>query len=123
MEANFNKKSEKKEPDIVFSKTIVAGKRVYYIDVKRNKNGDLFVTITESKKILTGDDLHPVYYEKHKVFLYKEDFGKFLTALEETITYAIENNTMDTAQNRKKDEEENHPDEDEDNPIRLKIDF
>ena len=123
MKEAYNKKGDEKEPDIVFSKTIVAGKRVYYIDVKKNKRGDLFVTITESKKIVTGNDLHPVYYEKHKVFLYKEDFEKFLSALEEAITYAKENNTLDVIPNQKGGNEENYFSGDEDDPIRLKIDF
>ena len=123
MKEIYSKNGLGKEPDIVFSKTVVAGKRIYYIDVKRNKKSELFITITESKKILSEQDPQSVYYEKHKVFLYKEDFEKFLSALEETITYAKENNMPDVIPNQKEGNGENHSDGNEDNPIRLKIDF
>ncbi|MBT3422526.1 MAG: DUF3276 family protein [Bacteroidetes bacterium] len=73
-----------KRPDEVYSKRIRAGKkRTYFIDVKTTKNDDYYLTITESKR----DFKHPNYYIKHKIFLYKEDFNKFLTALQETIDH------------------------------------
>jgi hypothetical protein len=73
-----------KRPDEVYSKRIRAGrKRTYFMDVKTTKNNDYYLTITESKR----DFKHPNYYIKHKIFLYKEDFNKFLTALTETIDH------------------------------------
>ena len=63
------------EKDMIFSKVIKAGSRVYYFDVKKSKKEDLYITITESKRISTKDDMIPKY-EKHKLFLYKEDFEK-----------------------------------------------
>ena len=64
-----------KEKDIVFSKSIKAGKRIYYVDVKRNRKDELFIAVTESKKVVSGDaDSPAVTYEKHKIFLYQEDF-------------------------------------------------
>jgi hypothetical protein len=65
-----------------------AGKRTYFFDVKSTKSEkDFFITITESKRV--GEQ----QYEKHKIFLYKEDFEKFRNALEETVGY-IENNLL-----------------------------
>ncbi len=64
----------------VYSKRVLAGKRTYFFDVKSTRSGeDYFVTITESKRV--GER----QYEKHKIFLYKEDFGKFVAAMHETI--------------------------------------
>ena len=79
---------EKVETDIVYSKAIKAGKRIYYLDVKKSKNNDLFVAITESKKKVFGtDDNIQVSFEKHKIFLYKEDFDKFLEGIEDVINF------------------------------------
>ncbi|MDO9155005.1 MAG: DUF3276 family protein [Paludibacter sp.] len=79
---------EKKDNEIIFSKSIKAGKRIYYLDVKKSRNDDLFLAITESKKKVTGqDDDIQVSYEKHKIFLYKEDFDHFTEGLEEVIKF------------------------------------
>ncbi len=68
--------------DEIFTKRVRAGKRTYFFDVKSTKSEkDFYVTITESKRI--GED----EYEKHKIFLYKEDFQKFIEALSETVTH------------------------------------
>jgi hypothetical protein len=68
--------------DEVFSRRVPAGKRTYFFDVKSTRSGeDFFVTITESKRV--GEDR----YEKHKIFLYKEDFGKFVSALHEVVRH------------------------------------
>ncbi|MDZ4823269.1 MAG: DUF3276 family protein [Flavobacteriales bacterium] len=67
----------------VFSKSIRAGKRTYFFDVKTTKGNDLYLTITESKKRIEGEGQFS--FEKHKIFLYKEDFGKFTEGLDEAI--------------------------------------
>ncbi len=68
--------------DEVFSKRVPAGKRTYFFDVKTTRSGeDYFITITESKRIDEGR------YEKHKIFLYKEDFGKFVAAMHEVVRH------------------------------------
>ncbi len=68
----------------VFSKRVPAGRRTYFFDVKTTRSGeDYFITITESKR--DGDG-----YRKHKLYLYKEDFGKFAAALHETIDHVRE---------------------------------
>ena len=82
----------KKENDIVFTKTLKAGKRIYYLDVKKNKKDEFFLAITESKKIISGEDCNPiVQFEKHKIFLYQEDFDKFTSGLNEVMTYIKDN--------------------------------
>lgn len=66
-----------------FSKKLRAGKRrTYFFDVRSTKHGDYFLTITESKKKFDGEG-----YDSHKIFLYKEDFKKFLDALNESVEY------------------------------------
>lgn len=80
------------EKEIVYSQAVKAGKRIYYLDVKRNKRGELFLSITESKKVLSADGPEaPFTFEKHKIFLYQEDFSKFIGALSQAIGYIHEN--------------------------------
>ncbi len=62
--------------DEVFSEKVKAGKRTYFFDVKKTRGNDLYLTITESKRKYSDDSENPTY-EKHKIFLYKEDFEKF----------------------------------------------
>lgn len=79
---------DKKDNEIMYSRSIKAGKRIYYFDVKKSRNDDLFLAITESKKKVTGfDENTQVTYEKHKIFLYKEDFSKFVDGLEDVIDF------------------------------------
>lgn len=67
----------------LFSRKLKAGKRrTYFFDVRATKGNDYFVTLTESKRRFNGEG-----YDRHKIFLYKEDFNKFLTALTETIDH------------------------------------
>ena len=77
--------------DDLFSKSVRAGKRTYFFDVRSTKNSDYYLTITESKKKFNGTDQKP-FYEKHKIFLYKEDFEKFLEGLNEAVTAIRTNN-------------------------------
>ncbi|MEO6903239.1 MAG: DUF3276 family protein [Bacteroidia bacterium] len=69
----------------IFSKAVRAGKRTYFFDVKSTKGNDYYLTITESKKRF-GDD-GKFFYEKHKLFLYKEDFEKFSEGLIEAVAH------------------------------------
>jgi len=79
--------SNKRKQEEVFSKRIRAGKkRTYFFDVKSTKNNDYYLTITESKRDFRNQD----NFIKHKIFIYKEDFNKFLSALTETIDYVKE---------------------------------
>ncbi len=83
---------EKMEREIVFSKSIKAGKRIYYLDVKKSRNEDMFLSVTESKKKVAGDDATQFSFEKHKIFLYKEDFEKFMDGMREVIEFIQANN-------------------------------
>ena len=70
----------------IYSQVIPAGKRRYFFDVKETRGGDKFITITESRKLFdnkTGE----IYYDKNKMFLYKEDFEKFRKGLENALTF------------------------------------
>ncbi|MCC7302051.1 MAG: PUR family DNA/RNA-binding protein [Bacteroidia bacterium] len=69
----------------IFSKPVRAGKRTYFFDVKSTKGNDYYLTITESKKRMGEDG--KFFYEKHKLFLYKEDFDKFAEGLSEVVAY------------------------------------
>ncbi len=86
---DFKKKSAVDgDKEIVFSKAIKAGKRIYYLDVKKNRKDEMFLAITESKKIVYGEgDDSQVSFEKHKIFLYKEDFEKFMDGLQQAIGF------------------------------------
>ena len=77
---------DKKEPEIVYSRSVKAGKRIYYLDVKKARNEDLYLCITESKRKSGAEEEVPVF-EKHKVFLYKEDFAHFVEGLNDVIGY------------------------------------
>ena len=76
----------KTEPEIVYSRSVKAGKRIYYLDVKKARNEDLYLCITESKRKQTGE-AEPPQFEKHKVFLYKEDFAHFTEGLNDVISF------------------------------------
>jgi len=73
-----------REQEEIFSKKIRAGKRTYFFDVKTTRANDYYLTITESKRKYKEDGFS---YEKHKVFLYKEDFNKFVSALTDTVDH------------------------------------
>ena len=77
------------DKDLVFSEGVKAGKRIYYFDVKQSRNGDKYIAITESKKINEGTPENPRFvFQKHKLFLYKEDYEKFVDALNRTLDVA-----------------------------------
>jgi len=75
-------RSEKEE---IYSKAVRAGKRTYFFDVKATRRNDYYLTLTESKKRFNRDGRF--YFEKHKIFLYKEDFDKFSEGLSEAIEF------------------------------------
>ena len=84
MEENgFNGPDKERKGDEVYSKAVRAGKRTYFFDVKATKGNDFYLTITESKKRFNQEN-GKFFYEKHKIFLYKEDFEKFSEGLNET---------------------------------------
>lgn len=95
---------EREDKEIVFSKSIKAGKRMYYLDVKKDRRNDLFLSITESKRKSVTEDGQFIF-EKHKIFLYKEDFDKFESAFKEALDF------MRAQLNNEEASEEKVPDE------------
>jgi len=95
---DFIKNEEKLEVDSkfreeIYSKAVRAGKRTYFFDVKSTRRDEFYLTITESKKRYEQDG--NFYFEKHKIFLYKEDFEKFVDGLQEVISYIDQNQQDD----------------------------
>lgn len=89
---DFNKRGN----DEIYSNSIRAGKRTYFFDVRKTRSGEMFLTITESKKIMKEEG--SFHFEKHKIFLYKEDFEKFTNGLNETLEFigSINGNVVST---------------------------
>lgn len=81
-----NQKEDRREQEIVYSRSVKAGKRIYYLDVRKARNEDLYLCITESKR-RQGEEGEAPSFEKHKVFLYKEDFAHFTEGLQDVISY------------------------------------
>ena len=77
--------------DQILSKSIKAGRRTYFFDVKSTRGGDYFLTITESRKMTREDG--SITFDRHKIFLYKEDFTKFTEGLAEVIDFIKEHTT------------------------------
>ena len=73
---------ERNDRNEIFAKRVKAGKRTYFFDLKATRSDDYYLTITESKKKFADDGTF--VFEKHKIFLYKEDFEKFIEALQES---------------------------------------
>ena len=85
--------------EALYSKSVRAGKRTYFFDVRSTRGGDYYLTITESKKRFMDDGTFK--FEKHKVFLYKEDFEKFTENFHDAIDFIKKNGpvTEATAEN------------------------
>ena len=109
---NRQQTTDGRDADILFSRTVKAGQRIYYIDVKRNRKDELYLSITESKKMFSGTQEMPqVSFEKHKIFLFHEDFGKFSEALQKAFDFV----------ESKQGEAEERPEHEE--AIKLDLDF
>lgn len=80
---------EQTEKDEIFSRRVPAGKRTYFFDVKATRGNELYMTVTESKKRFRDDGTY--FYDKHKIFLYQEDFEKFLQGINEAMDYISAN--------------------------------
>ena len=102
------------DKEILYSKTIKAGKRIYYLDVKKNLKDDLFLAVTGE-----GEDAQ-VSFEKHKIFLYKEDFDKFMDGMNDVISYIKRCRTGERSEDIVPDESRQEDDSDE---IKLNIEF
>ena len=98
-EKEFKERSDHGE---IFSKAVRAGKRTYFFDVKSTRSEDFYITITESKRRFS-EEQGKFFYEKHKLFLYKEDFDKFISGLNDVIHF------IDTGEIPEADPEEMQP--------------
>ena len=114
--------------DEIYSKPVRAGKRTYFFDVKSTKgNNDFYLTITESKRKIEQDGRY--VYDKHKIFLYKEDFEKFMEGMQDVISYIKNSNLKKSAEDVVEPEEEEtiHGDSPEEDmasgAIKLDIEF
>ena len=99
--------------DEIYSKALRAGRRTYFFDVRSTRADDFYLTITESKREFNEDG--SVYYKKHKIYLYKEDFKNFTENLNEMTDYIIKERGEDviSLKNGEKDSENNTKDEEE----------
>lgn len=75
---------EREDRDKIYSKRVRAGKRTYFFDVRSTRSSDYYLTITESRRFQKDGGF---VFEKSKMFVYKEDFNKFLEALQETVDH------------------------------------
>ncbi|MBR3015036.1 MAG: PUR family DNA/RNA-binding protein [Bacteroidaceae bacterium] len=118
---NFDDGNDK---DIVYSQAVKAGKRIYYLDVKRSRKNELFLAITESKKIVSGEGENAQFsFEKHKIFLYKEDFEKFSDALKDVLDYIYQRQAPVSSEEAMTDNEEPKSDSSLGDEIKIDIDF
>lgn len=82
-----NENFERMDEDGIYSKVLRAGRRTYFFDVRETRAGDYYLTVTESKKNTNEDG--SFFYKKHKIYLYKEDFGKFREILDEITEFVV----------------------------------
>ena len=96
--------AENRDIEEIFSKSVRAGRRTYFFDVRSTRAEDYYMTVTESKRDFNEDGTP--FYKKHKIYLYKEDFAKFKDALEEVSDYIIKEKGEEVITNieRKKNE-------------------
>ena len=116
MEEYRRKTADEIEKDVVFSHAIKAGKRIYYMDVRKTrKKNEMYLSITESKKIVSGEgEDAQVSFEKHKIFLYREDFSNFIDGLTKTIKFIHEaEKASDTGADESASVEESAPAQEE----------
>ena len=121
-----NKKmGEKRAIEEIFSKSVRAGRRTYFFDVRSTRAGDYYLTMTESKRDFNEDGTP--FYKKHKIYLYKEDFGNFRDALAEMTDYIIKEKGEDIISLHKpevqKEKTNNSEDKEEEKVDKAKTDF
>jgi hypothetical protein len=113
MAENENQEFRKEE---IYSKAVRAGKRTYFFDVKATRSGENYLTITESKRRFNNDQ-GKFFYEKHKIFLYKEDFEKFADGFKEVVNF------IETGQAPEQDLPETPPPSNEVKDIHTDVEF
>tara|TARA_B100001564_G_scaffold353638_1_gene362920 strand:- start:149 stop:511 length:363 start_codon:yes stop_codon:yes gene_type:complete len=101
----------KKNIEEIYSKSLRAGRRTYFFDVRSTKAGDYYMTITESKRDFTEDGTP--FYKKHKIYLYKEDFGQFQENLKNVSDFIIKEKGEEIISESKKSQEKKDLDDQE----------
>ena len=96
--------AENRDIEEIFSKSVRAGRRTYFFDVRSTRAGDYYLTVTESKREFNEDGTP--FYKKHKLYLYKEDFTSFKDALNEVSDYIINEKGEEIISNTKRKTEE-----------------
>jgi len=108
-EKNGKESVENRFKQEIFSKAVRAGKRTYFFDVKATRNDEYYLTITESKKRFDEDG--KFHFEKHKLFLYKEDFQKFMDGAKEVIDFIVEKQPIEEYDKNTEVNNDSHADE------------
>ena len=106
MEEIENKDRDRGE---IFSRAVRAGKRTYFFDVKATVGDEYYITITESKRRFNNDQ-GKFFYEKHKLFLYKEDFDKFANGLSDVVEFIRTGQAPERPEFIESTMSEDHPD-------------
>lgn len=102
-----NENFERIDGDGIYSKVLRAGRRTYFFDVRETRAGDYYLTVTESKKNTNEDG--SFFYKKHKIYLYKEDFGKFREILDEITEFVVKEKGEEVISERHQKNFENAP--------------
>ena len=100
--------SENRDIEEIFSKSVRAGRRTYFFDVRSTRAGDYYMTLTESKRDFNEDGTP--FYKKHKIYLYKEDFKDFQNALKEVSDYIIKEKGEEIISEKKSEKTNNSSD-------------
>ena len=103
-EMDYNGKNSQDE---IYSKSLRAGRRTYFFDVRETRAGDYYLTITESKKNANEDG--SFYFKKHKIYLYKEDFESFKEYLEEATAFITNEKGKEVISERHQADYNEHP--------------
>ncbi len=118
------KKTKSAENDIVFSQTMHAGNRIYYVDVKKTRSDEMFLSITESKKVTADKNLNGEFsLEKHKIFLYKEDFAQFMEAMKKAVDFVTAAQGVPVPRNMPSNDEDSVSADELGKEIELNIEF
>ena len=103
--------AHRSDSEILFTRSLKAGKRIYYIDVKEDRRGEFYISMTESKRVKDGTEETAPLFEKHKIFLYREDAERFLECLREVADFAQQKHEEQTSATPKTPVEEEEEDQ------------
>ena len=108
--------NENRDIEEIFSRSVRAGRRTYFFDVRSTRAGDYYMTLTESKRDFNEDGTP--FYKKHKIYLYKEDFNDFKAALEDVSSFIIKEKGEKIISNNKSKTSTKEPSSKEENDFK-----